>query len=187
MTNTDTTTETGKTGDGTDTTKAGDSSTTSTDSTDTAAEIEKWKQQARKHEERAKANAQKAKDYDELAAKSMTDQEKAVKAAGDEARKQTLLEVGGKLTLAAIKAAASGRVADGDALIEGVDASKFTGDDGEPDEKAITGWLDRVAPVTEQKSRPRDLGQGVRNGGQSTTASNDPLLRDLKDKLGITA
>ena len=187
MTTTSTTTETGKTGEGTEATTESTETTTGTETvTDWKAEAEKLKAIARKHEDRAKANAQKAKDYDELAAKSMTDQEKAVKAAGDEARKQTLFEVGGKLTLAAIKAAATGRVADVDALIEGVDASKFTGDDGEPDEKAIQAWLDRVAPVTEQKQRQRDLGQGVRNGGQSTALDSDPLLRDLKGKLGIS-
>jgi hypothetical protein len=53
--------------------------TTGDGATDTAAlqsEVEKWKALARKHEENAKANATKAKQFDDLEASSKSDIEK---------------------------------------------------------------------------------------------------------------
>lgn len=146
---------------------------------DTAAELEKWKKLSRKHEDQAKANAAAAKELETLRQKSMTDQEKAVDAAKAEARTETLREVGGKLAEASIRVAAAGRSVDVDALIEGIDATKFLDSDGNPDTKAITAWVDKVAPAGEGKPPPRrDLGLGAR-GQQAPSASSDPLVRAL--------
>ena len=50
------------------------------------ADLEKWKAQARKHEERAKANANAAKELEQVRQASMSDQEKAVEIARQQAR-----------------------------------------------------------------------------------------------------
>lgn len=122
--------------------------TTTSNGTDMAAEVAKWKDLARKNKHQAKANL---KELDALKTKSMTDQEKAVDAAKAEGRAEATREVGGKLAEAAIRVAASTRMtaAQLDGLLEGIDASKFLDASGDPDTKAITAWVDKVAPVSD--------------------------------------
>lgn len=178
MTTTDTAADTT-----TDTTTTGDSTTTTTDGTDTAAELENWKKLARKHEDRAKANAQAAKELEQLKQSSMNETEKAVAAAKAEARTEALREVGGKLAEASIRVAAAGRNVDVDALIEGIDASKFLDDAGDPDTKAITAWVDKVAPAGDDKAPVRrDLGLGAR-GGQPSDGPEQAFANFLSGQL----
>lgn len=135
---------------------------------DTAAEIAKWKELARKHEDRAKANAGAAKELEQLRQQSMTDQEKAVAQAVANATAETrtavLREVGSTMVDAEVRAAAAGRSVDVDALLDGLDRGRFIGDDGQPDRKLIGSWIDRVAPSASPPSGFPDLGQGVRGG-----------------------
>lgn len=182
----DTAPDTGETTQTTQTTE-----TTEPQVTDTAsleAEVAKWKDLARKHEERSKTNSAAAKELETLRQQSMTDQEKAVAQAKIEAKAEAFREVGGKLVAAEIRAAAAGRPLDVDALLEGLDASRFVGDDGEPDRSAIVKWIDRIAPVPEPQTNTRpgfpDLGQGVRTDPNSVALNGDPLLADLKAKVG---
>ena len=180
MTTTDTGADTATDATTTDTT-----ATNADTSTDTAAEIAKWKALAQKHEDRARSNAGAVKELETLKQQSMSDTDKAVAQARTEARAEALKEVGGRLAEAAIKVAAAGRNVDIDALLEGVDASRFLDADGEPNTKAIAAWVDRVAPAVEEDKTPlkRDLGVGVR--GQQPTAIGDDnaLLRDIKTAL----
>lgn len=164
--------------------------TTEGTGTDLAAEVEKWKSLARRHEERAKANAGAVKELEELRSKSMTDQERAVAEAISKARTDTLREVAAKLVAAEIRTAVTGRGVDADALLYGVDHSRFLGDDLEPDTDAIRAWVDRVAPARTEPDRAKqawpDLGQGARGGQNSMALNGDPLLGALKNKLGIS-
>lgn len=98
-------------------------------------------------------------ELDELRAASLSDTEKAIAAARTEAAAETAKTFGSRLATAAIKAAAAGRNLNVEALLKRVDAAAFIGDDGEPDEDAITEWLDELAPAG--KPSP-DLGQGHR-------------------------
>lgn len=155
---------------------------------DPAKEIAKWQALARKHEDRAKANAQAVKDLEDLRKTTMTDQERLAAEARAEGRTEALREVGGKLVDAEVRAAAAGRNVDVDALLEGLDRSRFIDDSGDADQRAITAWVDRVAPKPdEDQGRPSafDLGQGHRPDA-STSLGGDPLERDLKLKLGIS-
>jgi hypothetical protein len=158
---------------------------TPADTVDHAAEAAKWKELARKHEERAKSNAAAARELDELRKQSMTDQEKAVAEARTEARADALREVGGRLVQAEVRAAAAGRPVDVDALLEVLDASIFVGDDGEPDRARITAWVDRVAPAADPNITHGfpDLGQGTRSE-TPLPLNGDPLLKDLVKKVG---
>lgn len=173
-------------------------STSETDTTDQAttegdtpdvesltAEISKWKELSRKNEDRAKANAKAATELEELRAQSMTDQERAVAQARQEARQEALIEAGQGRAVDAIRAAAAGRPVDVEALVEGIDPTRFLGDTGEPDREAIEQWVSRVAP--ERTAGSSDFGQGARGVPESDQRSlnGDPLLRDLKSKLGI--
>lgn len=151
--------------------------------TDLAAELEKWKSQARKHEQRAKANAEAAKELEKLRSESMTEQERAVEAAKAATRAELLIEVGSRLVDAEVRAAAAGRSLDVDALLDGLDRSRFIDDDGEPDRDAIASWVDRIAPQGTDTPPRVDLGQGVRT--PESLGNDDELTRGLKSALGI--
>lgn len=143
---------------------------------------------ARKWEQRAKDNASAAKELETFRQQAMSDTERAVEAARNEGRSEGTRTASERIAKAELRAAAAGRNVDIDALLEGVDARRFLDDDGEPDVKAITSWINRVAPVpTEPTEGTRsgwpDLGQGVRS--TQSTSLGDPLLRDLKKTLGI--
>lgn len=147
------------------------------------AEIDKWKSAARKHEDRAKANASAAKELEQVKQASMSDQEKAVELAKAQARTEALLEVAVERVDDSVKLACAGRNVDVDALLEGLDRSRFVTDDGKPDADAIAAWVDRIAPKSDQPYAA-DLGQGARTGSQ-TPLGSDPLLNSLKQSLGI--
>jgi hypothetical protein len=154
---------------------------------DLTAEVEKWKAQARKHEERAKANAKAAQELDEFRKQSMSETEKAIELARTEGRREALTEAGGKVAAAEIRAAATGRMNDEQVstLLENVNLARFVDDAGEVDRDAVVAFVDGIAPQpTEQPTVPVDLGQGARTGG-TLPLNGDPLLRDLKSKLGI--
>lgn len=153
---------------------------------DWRAEAEKWQALARKNEDRAKANAAAAKELDEFRKAAMSDQERAVAEARAAGAAEVRAAFASRLVDAEVRAAAAGRPVDVDALLEGLDRSRFLTDDGEPDTKAIAAWVDRVAPVPEagEPSFP-DLGQGVRPTPAALALNGDPLLKHLKDSLGI--
>lgn len=154
---------------------------------DHAAEATKWKELARKHEDRAKANAAAAKELDELRKQTMNDQEKAVAEAVATARSKAITELGGEIVAAEVRAAAAGRGIDVDALIDGVNVAKFIDENGRPDRDEIKAWVDRVAPAASEDTgtrtaNPLDLGQGI---GGTSPASSDPLKAELTKALGL--
>lgn len=146
--------------------------TTETAATDWKAEAEKWQALARKNEERAKGNAQAAKELEKVRAAAMTEQEKAVAEAEQRGAQTATAKAATRLVRAEFRAAASGRVDKEtlDAYLEDVDLSKFLGDDGEPDLKAIEARIGR-------------LGGGQRrtdfDGGARTTAAKPADMNSL--------
>lgn len=154
---------------------------------DLAAEVEKWKKQARKHEERAKANATAAQELDTLRQQSMTEQERAVDEARTEARASALAEVGGRVAAAEIRAAAAGRMAPEqlDVLLDGLNVTRFLDESGEVDRDKVAAFVDGIAPKTTDDQSFPDLGQGTRSTQQQMALNGDPLQRTLERKLGI--
>lgn len=149
----------------TETPETASAETASTDTeqqVDYAAEAEKWKSLAKKHEERAKSNAEKAKGYDELKASQMTEQEKAAAAAREEGRKEALSETTPRLILAEFKAAAKGLMEPTAlaSLLEDLDLSKFVTDKGEVDVDRIEKKVAALAPEPGPNKPP--LGGGPR-------------------------
>jgi hypothetical protein len=151
--------------------------------------VKQLRGEAAKHRNEAKKNAA---ELERLRMESLSDTEKAVALAKAEARVEALREAGGRLVAAEFRAAAKGRVADVEALLEGVDRSRFVDDDGEPDVAAIAKWVDCIAPQPKEEPRPGfpDLGQGIRGGGRANDRSSipigddDALLKDLKRAVG---
>jgi hypothetical protein len=145
---------------------------------DWKVEHEKAVAASRKWEERAKANNDARKELDELKKKGMTDIERATAEAHAAGVAEAMKTVGARLVDAEVRAAAAGRQVDLDALLEGLDRSKFITDDGEVDSKAIAKWVERVAPL-QAGAAPLDLGQGARPGTDTAPDMNDRLRNDL--------
>lgn len=155
------------------------------DAPDTVAELARWKQIARKHEDRAKANADAAKELEKLRAASMTDLERAIAETKSQTRAEVLRELGETRAADHLRLAATGRPIDIDALLEGVDLKRFVDPDGQPDTKSIQAYIDRIAPQADDpEPRIPRVETGPR-GSQNTPLNGDPLLRDLEKKLGI--
>jgi uncharacterized protein (DUF4415 family) len=152
---------------------------------DLSAEVEKWKAQARKHEERAKTNADAAKKLADFEAQHMTDTEKAIAVARAEAKAEALAESGGKIARAEVKAAAAGRLDSDalDALLEGLNLAVFLDEAGDVDPAKVSGFLDRIAPKADDEKPFPDLGQGARGG--DVALNSDPLTKALKQAVGL--
>lgn len=179
------------------TTPAADDSGRETEASDTRtgdeakdwkAEAEKLTAEARKWEGRAKANASAAKELEQLRQQSMSETEKAVAQARAEGRAEALAAAMGRLASAEIRAAAAGRLTDEqlEALLEATNTAVFIGEDGDIDRAKVQRFVDGIAPPLTEEPVPAgfpDLGQGARSG--SLALNGDPLLRDLKAKLGI--
>lgn len=160
-------------------TESTETSTIETASTDTeqqpdhAAEVEKWKALAQKHEQRAKSNAEKAKGYDELKASQMTEQEKAVETAKAEARAEAIREAAPRLVGAEFRAALAGRRTADEvaALIEDLDLSKYLTEAGEVDAERVTKKAELLAPPSEERKAAPSFGGGPRRTGDKTEAA----------------
>jgi len=149
------------------------------DDTDWKAEAEKWKSLSRKNEQRARDNAGAAQELATVRQSQMTEQERAVHTARDEARAEALAEFGSRLVDAKFEAAAAGRTVNGRpldvaALLEGVNRSYYLTSDGEVDADKVTRFVNNVAPVvdvdTAATRRVPDLGQGRRTTSRGSTA-----------------
>lgn len=140
----------------------------------------------------ARTEAREAKklrtELDELRAATLTESEKAIEQARKEGivsgTQEAAVRYGSRLVDAEVKAASAGRNIDVDTLLEGLDRTRFLGDDGEVDTPAVAAWVDKLAPKTEVSVFP-DLGQGARTNDDSMALNGDPLFQDLKQKLGI--
>lgn len=130
---------------------------------DWQAEAEKWKALSRKHED---ANTKLLKQNDELKSAAMSDAEKAIADAVERGRTEAMSSMRTELAEARLRAAAAGKVADVDALMDFVDLGKFVTENG-VDDAAITAAVDRFAKVAPAPTPPKfgsvDLGpQGDR-------------------------
>jgi hypothetical protein len=148
---------------------------------DSAGDLDKWKSLARKHEERAKANAQAAKELAELKLSMLTDTEKALEQAKSETRRQVMAEAATRLVDAKLQAELNGKVLPAEAVLT-FRKETFIDEQGEVDDLAIKAWVESHA--TKAETVYPDLAQGKR-GTNPVALNSDPLLADLKAKLGI--
>lgn len=156
--------------DSTEVTEQADSQNAS-EATDTEmdwqAEAEKWKALSRKNEERAKANASAAAELEGLRNASLSDSEKAVENAKAEGRKQALQEVSMRLVDAEFKVAAAGRPVNVDALLDGLDRTRFVNEEGEVDSERVSAFIDGLAPKVKA-----DMGQGSRDSAYKKSTAD---------------
>lgn len=154
-------------------------------------EAERWKSQARRHEERAKANAKAAAELERLRKESMSEQERAAAEAYERGMSDAVSKLSGRVVRSEIKAAVGGRlgVEQVDALVARLDPNGFLGDDGEVDTVAVATFVESILPPPppepEAGTQFPDLGQGARGPAGSVPLNGDPLLRSLKAQLGV--
>lgn len=150
--------------------------TESTETVDLSSEVEKWKNLSRKNEAQAKANAQAAKELEELKKASLTDQERLIESTRAETAQAIRKEFAGKLAEAELKSALTGKVLEGNAILS-FDKSSFIDENGDVDSAAISAW---VEAHTKPADAPLpDLGQGIRGktiSGKAPIRSRDELL-----------
>lgn len=114
-----------------------------------AADVEKWKKQARTNETRAKANADAQVELERLRREAMSEQEKAVADAVAAGRAEALREFGTKLVHAEFRAASAGKIAAErlDPLLDAIDLTKFVGEDGTVNVERVQAFFATIAPA----------------------------------------
>lgn len=142
-----------------------------------------WKHQARKHEDRVKAFGgltpeqladlrAKAQRAESLERDLMSDSERAVAEAAEQARLVAEAELWPRLVDAELRAAAAAAGKDLGKLqanLKLVDRSKFLTDSGDIDTDMVTEYVDGIAPATGTRRGPSPEGHGRRD----STASPD--------------
>jgi len=137
-----------------------------------------WKYQARRHEDRVKAYGgltpeqladlrKKAEQHDALEFELMSDKDKAVAEAAQQARWAAEAEITPRLVNAEFRVAAAGRI-EPDRLatiLEPLDLGKFLTDDGDVDTAKVSAFIDGIAPATGNHTRrgPSPEGHGRRD------------------------
>lgn len=122
-----------------------------------------------KHEKRAKENAQKAKDYDDLQRQHQTDSERAVADARAEGEQTAADKYRSKLARQALaRAAATEQRSIPAAAVERMNLADLVDDDGEVDEAALTALVAGFAPLEQAPPEPDPrrrvvAGQGPRS------------------------
>lgn len=154
------------------------------------AELDNWKANARKHETRARENADAAKRLKDLETSKLSDQEKAIKEAVDAAQNSWRSEMNTKLVTTEFRAKAlprfGGDEAKLNAIMPGLNVSAFLDDEGNPNSKAIDDFLDGFAP---KPTAPQgfDFGQGARGNGEGNAQSlaGDDMSKNILRLAGF--
>ncbi|AWN05292.1 scaffolding protein [Streptomyces phage Ibantik] len=133
--------------------------------------VTKWKGLSRTNEDRWKEVSQ---ERDQLKASQMTDSEKQIEQARQEARNAALSEVGTDLVAAELRAQAAST---GVQLPEErfINTSSLLGADGRPDKSAIEAFVSSL-PKPQQQGYRQDLGLG-RQGGNAPGLSREEYNR----------
>lgn len=115
------------------------------------------------------------RELEKIRAASMTEQEKAVAEAKQAGRTEALATVGARLATAELRAAAAGRVdkATLDGFLEYADLTKFVGEGGEPDGKAIEAAVKKLGG----DPRPTDFDGGARTPAGKPADMNSLIRR----------
>lgn len=135
-----------------------------------------------KHEKRAKENAQKAKDYDDLQRQHQTESERAVADARVEGEKTASDKYRSKLAKQALaRAAATEQRTIPVAAVERMNLADLVDDDGEVDEKALKELVAGFAPIAAAPDERRHVtpGQGSRSTSKDRAAGSVASGREL--------
>lgn len=118
-----------------------------------------WKAEARKWEQRAKDNSGAAREAEKARMAAMTESERAVAEAETRGRTAAAQDYGKRLATSEIRASAADAGADLAGVFDYLDLSRFVGEDGEPDDKAIKAF---VGGLPKKDSTPPSFDGGPR-------------------------
>ncbi|EFE74569.1 hypothetical protein K7395_24750 [Streptomyces filamentosus] len=139
------------------------------DKSDTGdSEAEKHKALSRKWEARAKENAAKAKELDELKAANATETEKAIAEAVKSAVAEERSAGAAKLARQVFLAGAAGRLESPADVVEDVNLSKYIDANGDVDEDGLAKLIDRLAPKSKGDGEGSEGDGGDQGGGGDT-------------------
>ncbi|MYT60148.1 hypothetical protein GTW29_26130 [Streptomyces sp. SID7834] len=130
------------------------------------SDAEKWKAQSRKHEARAKENAEAARELAELKAANASDSEKAIAEAVKKAVAEERSNGASKLARQVFLAGAAGRLENPADVVEDVNLQKYIDANGDVDEDGLAKLIDRLAPKPGKGDG--DSGDGDQDGGGDT-------------------
>jgi hypothetical protein len=139
-----------------------------------------WKAEARKWEERAKANYAAAKERDQLKAAQMTEVEKATAEAYEKGKTEATSEVTSRLLRTEIRAEAKGRLRNPDLAFRLLDDHDRFIADGDVDAKAVAKAIDQLLKdMPELAASPAGAGSGDGGArGRSKGVDMNQLIRD---------
>lgn len=143
-----------------------------------------WKAEARKWEQRAKDNSNKARELEKQQQAAMTDAERAVAEAEARGRTAATVDYGKRLATAEIRAAALDSDRDLTGVFDYLDLARFLDEDGEPDDKAIKAFVDGLPVRDDGKPRaPKpDPNQG-RSGAAGPKSTADSFAEFFRNNL----
>jgi hypothetical protein len=136
-----------------------------------------WKAEARKWEQRAKDNSGAAKAAEKARLESLTEQERAIEEAKQSARAEATTQFGSRLAQTEVRAQAADAGADLSGVFDYLDLTRFVGDDGEPDTKAIKSFVEGLPKKS--VSVP-----GLDLGARTTAPADGDMNQALRRALG---
>lgn len=138
-----------------------------------------WRAESRKWEQRAKDNQAKAREFERQQQAAMSDSERAIAEAKQAGRAEAASESARDLARARFDAFAVRRnptldEKQLDGLVEYIDMSRFLGEDGRPDSKALAAAVERLIPAPIPSVPGLDLGA---RGPAATGGDFNQVLR----------
>lgn len=147
---------------------------------DKAAEAEKFKGLAKKHEGRSKANHA---ELEKLRKAGMPDTERQLEEAREAGKAEARSENAQRLAGAEIKAALTGVVKEPSAVVEDLNLAKFVTDDGEVDSEAVTALKTKYQQMGGKPKFSGDGDGGGRGGTEKKRAGSlDEAVNRRLDK-----
>lgn len=125
---------------------------------DLAAEVDKWKSLARKHEGKWKEAQKDSAELQQLKQSQMSDMEKAIAEAETRARTEAFKQYGTQIAAAKLEAALTGVIPDPAAIVSTLDLGRFVTDTGDVNQEAVTAIKEQFAALAPSTSP--DLKQG---------------------------
>lgn len=141
-----------------------------------------WKAEARKWEDRAKANKKAQDELTALKAANMSEQEKAVTEAEARGRTAAASEYGTKLAGAEFRAAVAAAGIDLGEAAELIDVSRFVADDGEVNVTAIKSAVTKLSKLAPRGAGRSGADMGGAGGSGDQNASLDKQIQEATAK-----
>ena len=137
-----------------------------------------WKAEARKWEQRAKDNKGAAAAAEKARLAAMCESERAIEEAKQSARAEATTQFGTRLAQTEVRAQAADAGADLAGVFDYLDLTRFVGEDGEPDTKAIKTFV-AALPKKAPTAAP-----GLDLGARTTAPADGDMNQALRRAIG---